>query len=374
MSEIDWGRLERDLADEIVSAVCEVTSQCSTPEVYGAALTDIHAQNMLFLWPTIRVAFGEPDCAADGQVWDIGSWPVHVDGSRRGDEWAETLTVSVGLGDNLWNAVVDRFHESILIASKSATQQLIESGVVDKRFAVVVHDPEDPVAATKKSLTGAQLATLFPELYRLSEVEDRLSQLPEPARTEQLIEMLVGADGAAQRILAQRLLVAGGRAAVSRVVSRLEDPASTDEMTESLFQVLVSIGEVDEQAVRRILTIVNRATTTLNARAYAVTALFTLGYTAEAVNLITSLPDSLACGALSAPYVDGERRCNLDYEPIREVLASRPRLDEAMAAALTADRIQRIGHEDLRTATGALVSPSSFIRRHASIVLLSSHL
>ncbi len=374
MSAIEWGRLKSDLTEEIVSAVGEVTMQCAASSVYGAALTDIHARNMLLLWPTIRVACDEPDYAVADRVWDIDSWPVQLDGSRRGDMWAEILTTSVGLGDNRWNTVIERFRESLVIAARGATRALIDSGVVDRTFAVVVHDPEDPVAALKNSLTAEQLAMLFPELYQLSEVEVQLSRLPETERTEQLVEMLAGIDGGAERTLAQRLLVSIGWAAVPRVVDALEDPVATDEVIERFVEVLVAIREVDEQAAGRILAFAGRPTTTLNARARAISALCMLGYTTKAVQLLADVPDDLAGRALSAPYVDGERRWHLDYEPIREVLAERPELDEVMAAALTPDRIQYIGCEDLRTAADALVSPSHFIRRHASIVLLSSHL
>lgn len=375
MSAVDWGRLEGDLTEEIVSAVREVTTRSAGSAVYGAA--DTHARDMLFLWPAIRVASGVPDYAVADRGWDVDSWPVQVDWSGRGDKWAETLTASVGLGDYLWDSVTVRFRESLVSASRRATRALIRSGAVNEAFAVVVHDPDDPVAAMKNSLTVEQLATLFPEQYRLAEIEDQLSRLSEPEQVEQLVEMLVHADSREQHHQAHRLLVAAGPTAVSRVVAALgllPSGAAASGGIDRVLDVLLAIGEVDDQAAERILAFAKVPTTTAEVRAHAVSVLSAGGQTGRAMNLLADLPDHLAGRAVSAPYVDGERRCQLDYAPIRKVLAMRPELDEVMAAELTSDRIQDIGHEDLRTAADALDSPSRFIRRHAAIVLLSSHL
>ncbi|MEU5843806.1 hypothetical protein [Rhodococcus sp. NPDC047139] len=377
MSAVDWGRLEGDLTEEIVSAVREVTTRPAGSAVYGAALTDTHARDMLFLWPAIRVGTGVPDHAVADRGWDVDSWPVQVDWSSTGDKWAETLTASVGLGDYLWDSVTVRFRESLVSASRRATRALIRSGAVNEAFAVVVHDPDDPVAAMRNSLTVEQLATLFPELYRLAEIEDQLSRLSEPEQVEQLVEMLVHADSREQHRLAHRLLVAAGPMGVSRVVAALgllPSGAAASGGIDRVLDVLLAIGEVDDQAAERILAFAKVPTTTTEVRARAVSVLSAGGQACRAMNLLADLPENLAGRAVSAPYVDGERRCQLDYAPIREVLAMRPELDEVMAAELTSDRIQDIGHEDLRTAADALDSPSRFIRRHASIVLLSSHL
>ena len=161
MSAVDWGRLEGDLTEEIVSAVREVTTRSAGSAVYGAALTDVHARDMLFLWPAIRVATGVPDCAVADRGWDVDSWPVQVDWSGRGDKWAETLTASVGLGDYLWDSVTARFRESLVSASRRATRALIRSGAVNEAFAVVVHDPDDPLAAMKNSRAAVKPLTPF---------------------------------------------------------------------------------------------------------------------------------------------------------------------------------------------------------------------
>ena len=85
-------------------------------------------------------------------------------------------------------------------------------------------------------------------------------------------------------------------------------------------------------------------------------------------------PDDMAAQALSAPFLAEHRRTPLDYRLLAEILAARPVLDDLMLASLTPTRIHDIAHEDLRTASDALASPWQFIRRHAAIVLLSSHL
>ena len=377
VGEIDWDRLEADLADDITTAVESVIAQATGRRVYAAALTDIHARDMLFLWPTIRVA-SEPSPAAAAECrWDIDHWPVQVDGSARGDLLAEQVTSSVGLLRHRWDTVARQFHRSLFRAARRAAENLVTSTDLDGDFAVIVHDRDDPESAIRESLTDDQLKTMFPELHRTTAIEARLTVLPEQEMISELIDILSCEDDPYLHGLAHRLLTTTRAAAGPPLVGALRDLDSRDAgpgATARLYDALADLETVDSHTADQLVDLARNPATLPQARARAVTALCSLGYPTKTLELLDLLPEEVAGRSLAAPFLTDGRKRRLDYEPVRQILHIHPELDEFMFASLTPARIHDIAYEDLQTAADALASPSRFIRRHAAIILLSSHL
>ncbi|UCZ87957.1 MULTISPECIES: hypothetical protein [Gordonia] len=381
--DIDWCSLEDHLIRCIELVVAEAAEQHPANTVYAAALTDVHARDMLFLWPSIRVAWqpqGSPATErGDLRKRDVDDWDRLVDAPPTGDLWAERLTASVGRHGHPWNVVAAQFHRSLGNACRRATATLPGSAHLDDDFVVLVHDPECREAAIRASVDDEVLRRLFPELHRTSAIEARLDRLSEPDRIDALVEILTSdtdTDGEL-RPVARRLLAAQGPIAAQRVVDELRstplDPSNSHRV-DRLYDVLIDTGITDSQVADRLADTVERAGNRPVDVAKAATVLCMLGHVHRATHLVAGLPDDMAAQALSAPFLAEHRRTPLDYRLLAEILAARPVLDDLMLASLTPTRIHDIAHEDLRTASDALASPWQFIRRHAAIVLLSSHL
>ena len=82
----------------------------------------------------------------------------------------------------------------------------------------------------------------------------------------------------------------------------------------------------------------------------------------------------LALDAIARPYIGEHKNGPLDYGPLESVLNTFPEYDDELFARLSANVMFEINATDLDAATKALSSRWRFVRRHAAIVMLSTHL
>ncbi|MGV9482228.1 hypothetical protein, partial [Gordonia aichiensis] len=88
---------------------------------------------------------------------------------------------------------------------------------------------------------------------------------------------------------------------------------------------------------------------------------------------LSSLTHQQALDVVARPYLGRDKNGPLNYSPLERVLDAHPMLHDELVTRLSPTSMYGIDADDLPAAMSGLSSRWAFVRRHASIVLLSVH-
>ncbi|OBG88658.1 hypothetical protein A5699_16280 [Mycobacterium sp. E802] len=381
MTGFDWKGLEDFLTAQVIDAVAAVAAKRPEDRLYAAAVTDIYTEKMLVLWPSVAVAT-EETLVSDAARWSPSQWPWQIDATNEGDEWAGRVTAYAGSGGIGFDHVTARFLDAVARSCLRATEEVIAgdfAGPTCDGFVVLADNGDDSVI--EQSLTPTQLRRYFPSLLKRRTEIARLRSLPIDDRIKDLLATVCSAPvGGGPYALADELLIEIGPASADALCGHLHR-AATQPLTSAdsvrcarILQTIAEIGVATPTVTQTLTTVVSDPGVPVVLRSEAAATLAWLGQLTEIVAHLQYLPTQLALDVISRPYIGDRKNGPLDYGPLESVLDAYPEYDDALFARLSPNVMFEINAADLQPATAALSSRWRVVRRHAAIVILSTHL
>jgi len=388
VTRINWRRIEKAAAAQIVSAVRAVRAQHPGEHVYGAIFFGFYGDGETIAWPGVAVGTVESLAEVLAQYeangfqregldadlrWSGPDLTHTIDPSSAEQALAEVVqSVASRSGDfDEWERVYERFLLCFPAAAQRARKKLFATKMVDEEFLAIAFDEGGDLVPL--SLTGAQLARHFSQ-YGSNEAERaRLAALPVRQR---VIELLPEAVTPTHKGLLigehSGLLVDCGAAAVPALASVVRGevlPAGDWRAAKLLAQINIdtpeAIGALDE--------LMRRVSAGNPSRAWAARALARLGHSDLILARVSELPTELVvtglAGPLRASRDDGAHR-PLDYAPLELALREHPHLESELEKELTpGSAFCALDRDEIPIARAALDSPWPVIRTHARITL-----
>ncbi len=352
----DWAGLENFLTVEIETAVRSVARDGAGTTVSRAVVTDFYARSMLVLWPTIVVT-GDRE------------WQFDADNSA--DEWASLVTAYAASSGHRWSTVIEEFFDHVVAACRRATAALLDSGVVRSEFVTVAVDSDRDLIT--RCLTPAQLVANFPQIHRRDSAIRELRRLPAEHQVTQLITGLISAqDHPVLDVDDQvRLLVQMGEPAAVAAAAAIGDRGASVPL---LSQVIDEIGIASAQIITPLTGSLRDPSLAKAVRRRVACSLAWLGRLDVVCDNAADLTDEGLCEAIATSYLSERKNGPLDYRPLAASLDALPRLHDLLFTWLSPTRMYPIDGDDLPTATAGLSSRWPMVRRHAAIVIMSTHL
>ncbi|MGW0161880.1 hypothetical protein ACWDUN_21475 [Mycobacterium sp. NPDC003323] len=378
----DWVGLQTFMVAQLIGAVQHVAAHHPRDHIYAASVTDIYAERMLVLWPSICVSSVEslpPQHGTHDPRWDPAEWRWQFDASPEGDEWAGRVTAYAGSKGQDWDDVVAQFLDAIASACARATSALLADppGALEDGFVIVPINGNPELI--ERSLDAAQLQHCFPVLSRRRTEILRLHRLPPGDRVDELVATLrdspVHGEGF---VLAAELSTEIGADAADalavHVHAESRNPTADFGRLLGMLAVIEDIGQPTTTVTDRLVAVLSDPQVDTVLRAAAGETLAWLGRLAEIAKHLDGLPVELALNCAARPYIGDRKNGALDYGPWETVLELHPDFDGQLFGRLSPNVMFEINAADLTTAMDALSSPWRVIRRHAAIVILSTHL
>lgn len=380
--KFDWVGLESFMVAQLIGAVTRVATCHPQERIYAASVTDIYAERMLVLWPSICVSSVEslpPQRGTHDPRWDPAEWRWQFDASSEGDDWAGRVTAFAGSKGQDWDDVVAQFLDVIASACARATSALLADapGALEDGFVIVPINGNPELI--ERSLDAAQLQHCFPALSRRRTEMLRLHRLPSGDRVDELVAILrdspVHGEGF---VLAAELSTEIGADAADALAVHVHvesrNPTADFDRLRGMLAVIEDIGQTTTTVTDRLVTVLSDPQVDTALRAAAGETLAWLGQLAEIAKHLDGLPVELALNCAARPYIGDRKNGALDYGPWETVLDLHPDFDAQLFGRLSPNVMFEINAADLTTAMDALSSPWRVIRRHAAIVILSTHL
>jgi len=369
----DWDVFEQFLTDEIVRCVDDAGARNPDSLPRAAALFDLHARDMLVLFPAVAVTH---DRAENSEPWAVhpGDWSWQAETSRDGDRWAAVLTAFAGSGGQVWEQVTDRYFDTLVRACRRATVALTLEGGVAADFSVAAIGDDDGDLHSR-CLTPVQLSHRLPRISARRRALARLATLPPTSRTGELVGLLEDWRSQDPGLLAAAGAMLGelgrpGSAAIAALLARRPVDA---ESWPVWADVADQIPVVAAPLVDVLFETLGDRGVPHRVRARAASSLAWLGYLGEIAPALASLPSEVALDVIARRYLSESKRGRLDYSPLEKVFDRRPELHDALLARLSATEMHDTDAADIATALAAIDSPWPFIRQHASVVMLTAH-
>lgn len=357
---------------EIVNCVERVTALVPGERLVAAALFDLHTRDMLVLFPSIAVTH-ERAATTIGQ-WDPSTWPWHCETSWATDLLVARLTASAGSGGQSWQQIFERFLEAVVNACRAATDALVAAGVVADDFVVVAVDEVDGDGLVGGCLTDEQLKRHFPRIDERRREIERMRTLP----VDQQLSAIVGSgrgpidDPAVSDALELSLADHGPDASDALAVLLMERPVDLSRWRRSVCLAEI-VGQPTPALVDALTATLSDVDVPSTVHGDAASALAWLGCLDVVVPRLGDFPRETAVEVVGRPYLGDRKLGPLDYGLLEEVLRLWPEMDDALLARVSPFRMYAIDGGDVPTAMQGLGSEWAFVRRHASIVMLTMH-
>ena len=361
-------RVQNILVREILDFVDEV-EMCHSVSVRAVCVYDIHAQDMLALWPAMA-ATAEPNI-----VWDPESWTHHRDSSPRGEAEAEAVTAYGGRPGSRWSHVFADYRAAIVTGCRQATTVVTGSSRAASDFVAVSFDPREGPATS--SLTDNQLARSFPSISARERTVTELESLPDLRRHEMLVARLAGSEKLdLDQATALDLLARGGPAAIDTLAEQaLELTGDESAACFAALEHLTALGTaLTSRTVAGLRDLLHDPAASRVRRIAAGRCLATSGRLSLVVARLETIDEDSLLEILAASYLADRKNGPLDYEPVSAALDAYPNMDADLTALLSPNAMFDVDFDDIATATTALTSRWRFVRSHAAIVMLSTHL
>lgn len=139
------------------------------------------------------------------------------------------------------------------------------------------------------------------------------------------------------------------------------------------FDLLDRIGRVSDEVACELLSLVRDRSWSDVVRGAAASTLAWVGRLDLVVADLSSLTHQQALDVVARPYLGRDKNGPLNYSPLERVLDAHPMLHDELVTRLSPTSMYGIDADDLPAAMSGLSSRWAFVRRHASIVLLSVH-
>ncbi|MGW0454979.1 hypothetical protein [Gordonia sputi] len=375
----DWPGFEQFVVGAITGAVAEWTATHRGSRPRRASLCDFHVRGMLILFPAIAID-GRP---RHHRSWRPQDWAWQRDADRDGDAWAGRITASIGSGRGRWDEVVAQFFRSLVSASRTATTYLQTMEAVEPEFLTVVineasggDDTDDLIV---RSIPADRLATEFPAVAARRAEASRMAGLDTDDRVRELVAVLDDRNAAVlNRDDAVRMLAACGSPGVDATTERLVY-CDLDALPHWL-AVFDELDEVGDDVVARLRAVVADPAFAQQRRAGIASSLAWHGRLTDLIDVLPTLPEDVVLRVLARPYLGTHRnggthkKGRLAYAPVEQALIGREHLDGMLVEMLSPTSMYAIDSDDVAVVMAGLSSPWAFVRRHASIVLLTVHI
>lgn len=388
MSNVDWREIERAAAAQIVSAVRDVRDNHPDETIYGAIFHEFYGDGTNIYWPMITVGTEESlsqviaayiaghgaDVSLETSLrWSGPDLKHSFDPGNSEQALANSVQTAASSSGAFkdWERFYDRFVRSFPKAARLARKQLVAEKLVGKEFIAIADDETTDLVVL--SLTKSQLLKHFPQydaaeqerrrLLALS-VEGRVVELLPEAVTPRYEGLLIGEH--------EGMLVACGAAAVSALtrVVRGEEYRQGDVVAARL---LAEINIDSDEVVEALEALMRRKKASVNARAWAASALARLGRSDLILTRVPELPVEVVTRGIGDPFSgfrDRGAHRPLSYAPLEAVLREFPALEEAFEEELKpGSGYCALATEEIPTALAALDSPWPIVRTHARMVL-----
>ncbi|MGV0625373.1 hypothetical protein [Mycolicibacter minnesotensis] len=375
----DWDGVEQFLVDQLVESVHAVGAGGAAGQIYAAAVTDIYAERMLILWPSIAVS-ADSAPASEVDRWQPCQWGWHFDATPEGDEWAGRLTALAGCPGQGFDSVGKRFLDTIATACVRATEHLVARQLyfLSTDFVAVAMNGDSGLL--ERSLAAERMQRCFPALFNRQVELARLRALAVEHRISVLLDTIVSAPvGDVFFGLAGDLLIEIGSAAadvvsecVQRAIARRTYP--DDARLLQMLRIVAEIGAATPPVVQSLTAVLANPLASVALRAEAAATLAWVGRLDDIAEHLEALPVELALDAVTRPYAGTRKNGRLDYGPLESLLDCRPDYDAALVDRWSSRALFDIDAADLAAAMTALSSRWHAVRRHAAIVVLSAHL
>ena len=388
MTRINWRKIEKAAAAQIVAAVRAVREQHPDEHVYGAVIYGFYGDGETIAWPGVAVgtdeslakvlaryeANGYEREGLDADLrWSGPDLTHNIDPSSAEHALAEavhTAAARSGAFDE-WESAYERFLLCFPAAALRARKMLLAKKVVEEEFLAIAFDEGGDLVPL--SLTGAQLARHFPQYGSDDTERARLAALPVRQR---VIELLPEAVTPTHKGLLigehSGLLVACGVASVPALASVVRGevlPAGAAAAARLLARINIDTPEV----IDALDELMRRTSADNTARAWAARALARLGRSDLILARVSELPAEFVVTGLANPFRasrdDGAHR-PLDYAPLEAALRENPHLESELEKELSpGSAFCALDRDEIPIARAALESPWQVIRTHARVTL-----
>ncbi len=267
-----------------------------------------------------------------------------------------------------WERTFARYLTTLTRVCKRARQALRAEGVTDQGFVVVVLTDDDAEEGLLRRVLGVrEMRRLFPVYEEAAAWTAEVAALAPGERAVRYVRALSVRDGPVGREKAEKALCALGLDAVPALIDALSQGPDRWQAA----KLLADIGDASDEVVEALSDALRN--TTGHDLSWVAVALSRLGRL-DMVLASSPLPDDTVVAAVAAPFTAFRDHTAspppLDYGPLEHFLVDRPRLSEAVVAALRpGSSYCVIRAEEVNTVLDALRSPHAVIRRHAVSVL-----
>jgi hypothetical protein len=375
----DWAAVEDFLVRQVIQAVEAAGAQEDSDPIYAAAVTDIYAERMLILWPSIAVS-ADPLSASEVDRWQPNRWRWHFDATPEGDEWAGRLTALAGSPGQGFDSVGKRFLDTIATACVRATDHVVARRLhfLSEDFVVVALNGDSGLL--EQSLAVERMQRCFPALFNRRRELARLRALAVEDRIAVLLDTIVSAslDDASFGLTGDLLVEIGAAAAdalsecLQRAIASRTWPG--DARALEILRIVAEIGVATSPVLHSLKAVLTDPLASVALRAEAAATLAWIGCLDDIAEHLAAFPVELALDAITRPYAGARKNGRLDYGPLESLLNCQPDYDDALIERWSSRVLFDIDAADLTAAMTALSSRRHAVRRHAAIVVLSAHL